>query len=223
MPKGSKVLMADDDAMLLDMYKERLGLAGYIVEAKPNGEELLAKVKEFQPDIILLDIMMPKLDGYGTLVSLKSDPSTKDIPVVMLTALMRDFNKEKAMDGGADDYLIKSEAMPSDVITKVEQVLVKYGKGGATPQSPPDFSPAPPAATTDQKSEKFADHIETQPISPPPTEAKLVEDVPVVEKVGPSEPITEKKGESNLGVWIWLGVFIITAVALVLIYFFFIK
>lgn len=133
MPKGSKVLMADDDKMLLDMYKERLELAGYMVETGFNGEEILTKVRDFAPDIIMLDVMMPKMNGYETLASLKSDPLTKNIPVVMLSALMRDFNREKAVEGGAEDYLIKSEAMPSDVITKIEQVLQKYGKVAVNP------------------------------------------------------------------------------------------
>lgn len=132
MPKGSKVLMADDDKMLLDMYKERLELAGYEVQSYSNGEEALPHVRDFVPDIIMLDVMMPKMNGYETLASLKSDPTTKDIPVVMLSALMRDFNREKAVEGGAEDYLIKSEAMPSDVITKIEQVLQKFGKGSSS-------------------------------------------------------------------------------------------
>jgi twitching motility two-component system response regulator PilH len=144
MPKGSKVLMADDDKMLLDMYKERLELASYVVDGCSNGEEALAHVRDFNPDIILLDIMMPKMNGYETLASLKSDPTTKNIPVVMLSALMRDFNREKAVEGGAEDYLIKSEAMPSDVITKIEQVLQKYNQSSATAQ-PTQPVPAPMA------------------------------------------------------------------------------
>ena len=150
MPKGSKVLMADDDKMLLDMYKERLELAGYMVQSYGNGQEALTHVKEVMPDVIMLDVMMPKLNGYETLAQLKSDPVTKGIPVVMLSALMRDFNREKAVEGGAEDYLIKSEAMPSDVITKIEQVLQKYGKsaGGnapAVPESASATSSTPPA------------------------------------------------------------------------------
>ena len=129
MPKGSYILMADDDKMLLDMYRERLELAGYKVTSTSNGEEALAKIRQEKPDLVMLDIMMPKADGYETLASIKSDPETKNIQVVMLSALMRDFNREKAIESGADDYLIKSEAMPSDVITKIEQVLQKYGKG----------------------------------------------------------------------------------------------
>lgn len=132
MPQGSKILIADDDTMLLSMYKERLELSGYKVAAADNGEKALATVKQFPPDLILLDVMMPKLDGYQTLAALKSDPTTKNIPVVMLSALSRDMNREKAMEGGADDYLIKSEAMPADVVTKIEQVLIKYGRGASS-------------------------------------------------------------------------------------------
>ena len=107
MPKGSSVLMADDDKMLIDMYKERLELAGYAVTIARNGEEAISKIKEIKPDIVMLDIMMPKVNGYEALASIKSDPATKNIPVIMLSALMRDFNREKAVEAGADDYLIK--------------------------------------------------------------------------------------------------------------------
>lgn len=206
MPKGSKVLMADDDAMLLDMYKERLELAGYVVEATPNGEELLARLKEFQPDLIMLDVMMPKLDGYGTLASIKSDPASKDIPVVMLSALMRDFNKEKAMEGGADDYLIKSEAMPSDVITKIEQVLVKYGKGGT--QSATIEQSSPETMPEKQEPAVVANHIETQPVSPAePT--PVIE--PEVKPVGQSTPVMEP-AKSNNSLWIWLTILAIVII-----------
>ena len=184
MPKGSKVLMADDDKMLLDMYKERLELAGYNVESAYNGEELLGKVHDFSPNIIMLDVMMPRMNGYETLASLKSDPSTKNIPVVMLSALMRDFNREKAVEGGAEDYLIKSEAMPSDVITKIEQVLQKYGSVAAVSSAPaPAAQPAPiqPAAP-DAMSAKLpvepgiaVGTIETQPVIDSP---KMIECTP---------------------------------------------
>ena len=123
MPKGTTILMVDDDKMLIDMYKERLELAGYKVEISRDGEEGLAKIHQVKPDIVLLDIMMPKVNGYEALAAIKSDPATKDIPVIILSALMRDINKTKAVEAGADDYIIKSEAMPVDVIKKVEAVL----------------------------------------------------------------------------------------------------
>lgn len=166
MPKGSKVLMADDDKMLLDMYKERLELASYVVESCSNGEEALAHVRDFNPDIIMLDVMMPKMNGYETLASLKSDPTTKNIPVVMLSALMRDFNREKAVEGGAEDYLIKSEAMPSDVITKIEQVLQKYNQSSAVAQ-PVQSAPASTLAPNAQQ----VPVVPAQPVFEPATVA----------------------------------------------------
>lgn len=134
MPKGSKVLMADDDLTLADMYKERFDVAGYKAIVCSSGEEVLTKVGEFNPDIILLDIMMPKSNGYETLSALKSDPKTKDIPVIMLTALIRDLDREKAAQLGADDFLVKSEAMPSDVIDRIEVLLSQAGRANEGPE-----------------------------------------------------------------------------------------
>lgn len=125
MPKGSKILLVDDDKMLIDLYKERFEIAGFEVETGRNGEEAIRKAREYKPDIILLDIMMPKVDGYQALASIKSDPETKDIPVIILSALMRDVNKSRAMEVGAESYIIKSECMPGDVIKKIEQALEK--------------------------------------------------------------------------------------------------
>jgi len=162
------------------MYKERLELAGYQVTICKNGEEGLAKIREEKPDIVLLDVMMPKVNGYEALASLKSDPQTKDIPVVMLSALMRDFNREKAVEAGADDYLIKSEAMPADVITKIEQVLQKYGKGSTpTPGVTPPNIPAPSA---------------TPPTPPPPPPATT----PPVSKTEIKPPVKPPEGISSI-------------------------
>jgi len=127
-PKNIKVLMVDDDQMLLDLYTERLKIAGFEVIGASNGEDCLKKVNEVRPDIVLLDIMMPKVNGYDTLAALKSDPQTKDIPVIILSALVRDVNKSRALEAGADDYIIKSEVLPVDVISKIEAVLAKYQK-----------------------------------------------------------------------------------------------
>ncbi len=155
MPKGTKVLLVDDDKMLVELYKERLELAGYQVEISRDGEEGLAKIHQVKPDLVLLDIMMPKVNGYEALASIKSDPATKNTPVIILSALMRDINKSKAIESGADDYIIKSEAMPADVIKKIEAVLKKYNKSvpttpSTTPEEPekPTVVEPPPTPTT---------------------------------------------------------------------------
>jgi len=162
MPKGTKILMVDDDKMLIDLYKERLELAGYTVEISRDGEECLAKIHQVKPDLVLLDIMMPKVSGYETLASIKSDPATKDIPVIILSALMRDINKTKAIESGADDYIIKSEAMPVDVIQKIEAVLKKYHKD--VPSSP-SVEPSPQPAADRPMAEVPPSSL---PSSPPP-------------------------------------------------------
>jgi len=175
MPKGTKILLVDDDKMLIELYKERLELAGYQVEISRDGEEGLAKVHQIKPDLVLLDIMMPKVNGYEALASIKSDPATKDIPVIILSALMRDINKTKAIESGADDYIIKSEAMPADVIKKIENVLQKYHK--VTPEEPvkpaaPEI-PSEPPKTTPEPSPAAAKPA--PPPEPPKTEPPVQE------------------------------------------------
>lgn len=201
MPKGTKILMVDDDKMLIDMYKERLELAGYAVEISRDGEEGLAKVHQTKPDVVLLDIMMPKVNGYEALASIKSDPATKDIPVIILSALMRDVNKAKAVESGADDYIIKSEAMPVDVIKKVEAVLKKYNKSvPAENKAAPNNSPAEEKPTQKDPADIPISQLEEQ--------AKEVKQAPVIEiepsaapqEVVPPTPIPPPAPSTPLGI-----------------------
>jgi CheY-like chemotaxis protein len=122
--KGS-VLVADDDITLRDMYQTRLETEGYKVLVAADGEETLKIIKEQKPDLVLLDIMMPKMNGLDVLAQMKKDETMKAIPVIILTALIQDLTKVKSLMSGADDYLMKSEVMPGEVIKKVESVLAK--------------------------------------------------------------------------------------------------
>ena len=124
----SSVLIADDDITLRDMYQTRLETDGYQVLVSADGEETLKIVKEKNPDVVLLDIMMPKMNGLDVLAKMKKDEEMKKIPVIILTALIQDLTKVKSLMGGADDYLMKSEVMPGEVIKKVEGVLAKAKK-----------------------------------------------------------------------------------------------
>jgi CheY-like chemotaxis protein len=121
----TKVLVVDDDTTLLGMYKERLEASGYDVVIASNGEDALKTVGEFNPDCMLLDVMMPRMSGYDVLQHIKADEKTKDIPVIMLTALVQDASKQKSIAEGADSYLIKSEIMPGEVINKIEETISK--------------------------------------------------------------------------------------------------
>jgi DNA-binding response OmpR family regulator len=123
---GKSVLLADDDLTLSEMYSERLKAEGFNVIVARDGQEALDKTKESHPNVILLDVMMPKFSGIEVLKKLKADPETKDIPILILTALVQDKQKMDSMASGADDYIVKSESMPGDVVAKVHAALENH-------------------------------------------------------------------------------------------------
>lgn len=101
------VYVVDDNRITVKLMRRYLEANGFEVGEAYDGVECLEKVKEKTPDTIVLDVMMPKLDGYETVTRLKSDGKTKDIPVVIVTALNDVSNQLKAIDSGADDFLSK--------------------------------------------------------------------------------------------------------------------
>ncbi len=119
------ILIVDDDIILRQMYEERLKAEDFTVDAATDGEEALKKAKDKKYDLILLDIMMPKINGLDVLKMLKADEDTKNIPVILLTALIQDVDKQKGLAFGADDYIVKSETMPGEVMEKIKKVLAK--------------------------------------------------------------------------------------------------
>ena len=120
-----KVLIIDDDEALRTMYLERMKAEGFEVEIAPNGEKGLARVTDFKPDVIMLDVMMPKINGFAVLDILKTTPEYKNIPVIILSALIQPENKERAIKSGAADYLVKSEALPAQVVAKIKEAVGK--------------------------------------------------------------------------------------------------
>lgn len=141
-----RVLIVDDDQTLCDMYAERLQVEGFEVIVAHNGEEGAAKAVEYLPDVILLDLMMPKVNGFNTLEILKSTQETKDIPVLLLTALIQEENKQRGLQAGAEDYIIKSESMPGTVIDKIKEVVARaqQRKSGQLGVAPAQGAPTPP-------------------------------------------------------------------------------
>ena len=132
--KGT-ILIAEDDLTLRDMYQARLEAGSYRVLVAANGEEALKILEQGEPDVILLDIMMPKINGLDVLEKMKKNSVTKDIPVLILTVLIQDQTRVKGLMSGADDYLIKSETMPGEVIKKVEAAMAK-AKKASSPSNP---------------------------------------------------------------------------------------
>lgn len=127
----AKILLIEDDALLVRMYQNKLQMDGYEVMVAGDGEEGLARIKEMMPDLILLDIMMPKMNGFEVLEQMKKDETIKTIPVVLLTNLGgSDEDVEKGLELGAVAYLIKSNVVPADVVAKIKEVLAATGANG---------------------------------------------------------------------------------------------
>lgn len=123
MEDGKVILLVDDDLTLREMYDDRLKAEGFDIIQASNGEEAIQKAKETKPNVVLLDVMMPKINGFDVLKQLKEDPETKDIPVIILTALIQDVDRAQGKKLGAADYIVKSETMPGEVIAKIKGVL----------------------------------------------------------------------------------------------------
>lgn len=117
------VLIVDDDPSLLEMYVERIKAEGAIVLEAIDGEEAIKMAKDNHPAAILLDVMMPKLNGFEVLKNLKSDPETTEIPIVILTALADDTKKREGLALGAVDFIVKSETLPIDVVEKLRKII----------------------------------------------------------------------------------------------------
>lgn len=125
MLEGKAILIVDDDPALLEMYGERFKAEGVIVLEAKDGDEALAMVRENHPSLILLDIMMPKKNGFEVLRELSRDQDVNNIPVIILSALADDLKKKEGMGAGAVDYVVKAETLPIDVIEKVRKVLAE--------------------------------------------------------------------------------------------------
>ena len=117
------ILVVDDDAALVKLYSTALVARGYRVLTAQNGEEGMAKAEAEKPDLILLDVMMPEIHGLHVLDILKSTPGMEDTKIIMLTALSDENTKEKAVESGAFDYIVKSETSMSEIIDKVHQAV----------------------------------------------------------------------------------------------------
>lgn len=121
--KKTKVLIIEDEEMLVNMYISKFTKEGYQAEKALNGRIGLEQAKNIKPDIILLDIMMPEIDGFMVLKDLKNDIATKNIPVIMLTNLGQEEDIAKGNQLGATDYLVKANLTPAQVVEKVKTIL----------------------------------------------------------------------------------------------------
>lgn len=118
-----KILLVEDDPMIIEMYKLRLEAEGYQVLVTDRGTEALALTVKEKPAAILLDVILPEIDGFSILQSLKSQTETRDIPVLLLTNLGQESDREKGEKMGANDYFVKSQHTPVDVIKKIQEMI----------------------------------------------------------------------------------------------------
>lgn len=118
-----KILLIEDDSFLLSMYTTKFELENFQVVTAEDGEKGLRMIAKEAPDIILLDIILPKVSGFEVLKKIKSDDKLKEIPVILLTNLSQKSDIEKGLGLDANDYIIKAHFTPGEVVDKVKKVL----------------------------------------------------------------------------------------------------
>ncbi|MEA3248804.1 MAG: response regulator [Patescibacteria group bacterium] len=121
--KKTKILVIDDDRFLAQIYILTLKKVGYEVLLMENGTDGIEAAKKEKPNAIILDILMPGIDGFQVLRELKKSEKTKSIPVIMLTSLSQKEDEEMGMRGGAEAYLTKSTTLPDDVVKQLTKLL----------------------------------------------------------------------------------------------------
>lgn len=126
--KKHKVLVCDDDPLLVELMEFRLQAKGFDVVTAVDGEDALHKVASEKPSLVVLDAMMPRLDGFETLRRIKEDVALADTPVVMLTARKGEKDIVSALERGADDYLVKP-FIPEELLTRLSKLLARRPAG----------------------------------------------------------------------------------------------
>jgi len=118
-----RILLVEDDDALANVYVTRLQAEGFDVRRVSNGEEALATALTYKPNLVVLDVMMPKVSGFDVLDILRNTPETANLKIIMLTALSQSSDQERAKSLGADDYLVKSQVVIADVIDRIRHHL----------------------------------------------------------------------------------------------------
>ena len=173
----AKIMLVEDDKSLQEIYSIRLVAEGYDIARADDGEEALAKAVQEKPDLIIADVMMPKISGFDMLDILRSQPETQNIKVIMMTALSSDDQRQRGEALGAERYLVKSQVGIEDVINTVHEVLGDKPKGDAkanietlsnvpNPQQPAPAAPAAPGAAPAIESVPTTPTTTIQPTNP---------------------------------------------------------
>ncbi len=121
MADTAKVLVVEDDPFLQKVYQSKLKDTSYQCDFASDGEEGLTKIKSFQPKVVLLDLVMPKLDGFGVLAAVQADASLVGINILVLTNLSQPEDKEKCLKLGAKEYMVKSDVSIQEILTMIQK------------------------------------------------------------------------------------------------------
>jgi len=136
MSNKTKIVLIEDDQILVKVLFEELKEAGFEVEQAFDGEEGLNLVKSSKPDLVLLDLVMPKKHGLEVLAELKKDPQTSAIPVIIITMSSGDEDVKRGLQMGANDYIVKSQHAVAEIIEKIKNFFAKEAHPeGAQPQN----------------------------------------------------------------------------------------
>ena len=119
---SKSILLVEDDPFLIDIYTTKLKESGFGVEVASDGESALRKVKEKEPGLVILDIVLPQLDGWEILRQIKSDPKLKNIKIIILSNLGQKEEVERGVELGAVKYLIKAHYTPSQVVEEIKEI-----------------------------------------------------------------------------------------------------
>lgn len=195
----AKILLVEDDPLMVRMYQRKLVNDGYDVAVAVNGEEGMVKIRSFHPDLVLLDIMMPKLNGLQVLERTKADPTISSIPIMLLTNLGgSEEDIERGLELGAVAYLVKSAYRPDEVISKVKEVLAGYTHGKEVPLVTTTAAAERVLESTMQRNPAPAQKAPVQPQTPPqqePAQQVPAQQVPAQLTPAQQTPPPEKKEE----------------------------
>ncbi|MDB5182723.1 MAG: hypothetical protein JWO47_507 [Candidatus Saccharibacteria bacterium] len=176
-------MLVEDDNNLREIYEARLLAEGYEIVSAHDGEEALALAVKEKPDLIISDVMMPKISGFDMLDILRSTPETRDTKVIMMTALSQAEDKARAEKLGADRYLVKSQVTLEDVVKIAREVMDGSGAAGAAPAAPAvDDTAAASPAQDPVAADPVAAPVVAAPVVAPPSDP--------VAAPAPDEPIT---------------------------------
>ena len=120
-----KILLIEDEELIIRLLSKKLAAIGYDVSLAMNGEEGLEKIKQIVPDLILLDIVMPRMGGFEVMAEMKKDENIADIPVIIISNSGQPLELEKAKELGAADWLVKTEFDPKEVAEKIQKYINK--------------------------------------------------------------------------------------------------